>query len=289
MKRILLPVLLLGVTAQPGRADDAAPAPDKSGYTLFNPTPPDAMRPLEAERPTKILNPFTVDAGHVQIESDFANYFHANAGGAYTQLFQFANPTIKLGLTNTLDLEVAFNGGLSSLTRDRRTHAVTGRSGGISDTVVKAKLNLVGDDGGDFALAVVPWVKLPTASRGLGNGAAEAGVALPAQFNLPSDFTLALQTEVDSLKRANVAGQYANFVNIVNIGHPLSFISKDLTASAELFSSAGTDRATPPVYTFDLGLAYVVATNVQLDAGANFGLNKFAPNLDVYAGVTARF
>jgi hypothetical protein len=28
------------------------------------------MRAFEPERPVKILNPFTVDAGHFQIESD---------------------------------------------------------------------------------------------------------------------------------------------------------------------------------------------------------------------------
>jgi hypothetical protein len=288
MKKVLLAAVVLSLAAQPGRADDA-PAPDKSGYSLFNPTPPQAMRPLEAERPTKILNPFTVDAGHIQVESDFLNYFHANSGDLRTQLFQFADPTIKLGVAHALDIELALNGAMASTTRDRRSNAVVDRASGFGDTILKAKLNLVGNDGGAFALAVVPFVKLPTAARGLGNGVTEAGVALPAQFNLPSDFTFAAHTELDSLKKANVSGHYANFVNIVNLGHPLTFISKDLSASVELFSSVGTDRATPPVYTFDLGIAYVLAPNVQLDAGVNFGLNKYAPNLDAYAGVTSRF
>ena len=100
---------------------------------------------------------------------------------------------------------------------------------------------------------------------------------------------LALQTEVDSLKDANDARHYANFVNIANLSHALPFISKDLTASIEFFSSVGTDAFTPAVYTFDVGLAYLVLANVQLDAGANFGLTKSSPDLNLYTGITARF
>ena len=44
----------------------------------------------------------------------------------------------------------------------------------------------------------------------------------------------------------------------------------------------GADSYTPAVYTFDVGLAYLILPNVQLDAGANFGLTKSSPNLDIY-------
>jgi hypothetical protein len=280
---------VVSLLTQTAMADESAPTVDKSAYSLFNPTPTDAMRAFSPERPTKILNPFTVDAGHFQIESDLLNYTHANTGAQSTQLFQTADQTIKLGLTNSIDFELVLNAYQWSTTHDRRTGAVIGSERGFGDTVLKSKINLVGNDGGPFALALVPSVKIPSAAPGLGNGVVEGGVALPAQFNLPSDTTLAVQTEVDALKKANDAGRYANFVNIVNLGHPLSFISKDLSVSVELFSSVGTDRYTPAVYTFDFGLAYTLLANVQLDAGANFGLTKASPNVDVYAGVTARF
>jgi hypothetical protein len=280
-------IVLLSMTAQPGHAEDSTP--DKSGYSLFNPTPAQALRAFAPERPSKILNPFTIDAGHYQIESDILSYVHANTGALGTDVFETADPTIKLGVTNWIDLELGLNGCLNATTRDRATGAITGRAHGFGDTILKAKINLVGNDGGDVAVALAPFVKLPSAAPGLGNGVVEEGVALPAQFNLPSEFTLAVQTEVDALKKANDAGRYANFVNIVNLGHPLTFISKDLSGSIELFSSAGTDKFTPAVYTFDVGLAYALVTNVQLDAGANFGLTKESPNLNVYAGVTARF
>jgi hypothetical protein len=274
--------------AQAARADDSTSA-DKSMYNLFDPTPVDAMRAFEPERPAKILNPFTVDAGHFQIESDFINYIASDYAGFSTRFFETADPTIKLGLTNTIDFELVLNGYQNTVTHSNQTGALVANGHGFGDTILKIKINLVGDDGGAFAMALVPYVKVPSAAPGLGNGVVEGGVALPMQINLPADFTLALQTEYDALKDANDSQRYANLVDIVNLSHPLPFISKDLTASIELFSSIGTDPFTPAVYTFDIGLAYLILPNVQLDAGANFGLSRASPDLNLYTGVTARF
>ena len=290
--RIALDAALLFVSlsgAQSASADDAAAPADKSMYSLFNPTPVDAMRAFEPERPTKILNPFTIDAGHFQIESDLINYISTDYAGFSTQFFETADPTIKLGLTNTIDFELVLNAYQNTVTHSNQTGALVANGHGFGDTILKLKINLIGDDGGTFAMALVPYVKVPSAAPGLGNGVVEGGVALPMQINLPSDFTLGLQTEYDSLKDANDSQRYANLVNIINLSHPVSFISKDLSASIEFFSSVGTDPFTPAVYTLDLGLAYLVAPNVQLDAGANFGLTKASPDLNVYTGITARF
>jgi hypothetical protein len=282
-------IICLGLTAQPGFADDSGPTADKSGYSLLNPTPPDAMRAFSPERPTKILNPFTVDAGHFQIESDFLNYVYSNDSGRGTQYFQTGDPTIKLGITNWLDFEFNLDAYQNTTTRNNQTGQIVSSARGFGDTILKFKANLIGNDGGVFAAALVPFIKLPTAAPGLGNGVAEGGVALPVQVNLPGDFALGLQTEIDSLKRADGTRHYANFVNIANLSHSLPFICKDLTASVEFFSSVANDSITPAIYTFDLGLAYLLLANVQLDAGANFGLNKASPSVNLYTGVTARF
>ena len=55
-------------------ASQSTPAPDKSQYTLFNPTPVDLRRPHNTDRPSKTDSPFTIDAGAFQIESDVWNW-----------------------------------------------------------------------------------------------------------------------------------------------------------------------------------------------------------------------
>jgi hypothetical protein len=284
----------------PGRFADAAdatapeaaatePVPGKSEYSLFDPTPAGQMRAFTPERPAQAFSPYTVDAGHFQYESDFFNYTHTNYLGAGTLSYLAADPTIKLGLTNSIDFEVELNGYLNSSTHDNLTGALISNGHGFGDTIFKIKYNVLGNDGGTFALALIPFVKAPSAAPGLGNGVVEGGLIAPLQINLPRDYTLILQTELDALKNANDARRHANFVNLVCVSHDLPFISKDLSASVEFRSAVGTDAGTPAVYTFDLGLAYLILPNVQLDAGANLGLTKASPDMNVYTGISARF
>ena len=46
----------------------------KSEFNFLNPTPTNQMRETNTDRPDKTEGPYTVDAGHVQIEMDLANY-----------------------------------------------------------------------------------------------------------------------------------------------------------------------------------------------------------------------
>ena len=75
----------------------------------------------------------------------------------------------------------------------------------------KTKFNIFGNDGGTFALAVIPFLKAPSAAPGLGNGLVEGGVVAPLQINLPQDYTLILETEIDALKNVNDDRRHANF------------------------------------------------------------------------------
>jgi hypothetical protein len=95
-------------------------------------------------------------------------------------------------------------------------------------------------------------------------------------------------SEIDALKNANDDGRHANFVNLVNLNHAVPGI-KNLSAAIEFYSSVGTDPNTPPIYTFDTALIYLLTPNIQLDAGADFGLNRAAPVVQVFMGLSQRF
>ena len=260
----------------------AAAAPDKSDYTLFNPVPTSALRSLNTDRPTKSNSPVTVDAGHFQYESDLFNYTHSNAGGATTRLYEAFDPVLKFGLTNHVDLELQFTGynWLSQTSGGQTMHA-----DGVGDLVLRAKINLVGNEGG-FAAALIPYVKFPTAHQPIGNNTVDGGVILPISVPLPYDFTLLVEPEVDVIRNASNGGHHFNYAQLLNISHP---IGKQVTVYGEIYSALGTDKGTPAIYTADAAVAWAVNDNLQLDVGANFGLNKAAPNLQLYAGISQRF
>ena len=269
-------------------APAAAPAPDKSGYTLFNPTPDSQLRSFAPDRPPKADSATTVDAGHFQYETDLLNYSQTNFGGVTAKLYQALDPVWKLGLTNWADFELQFNGYQKLTATEDATGAAVAKGSGFGDVFVKSKINLFGNDGGSAALAIIPYIKIPSDAPAISNGVVEGGLIAPFQLTLPHDFGLTLMTEVDALKDANDSGRHANFVDLVNLNHAVPGI-KNLSAAIEFYSSVGTDPNTPPIYTFDTALIYLLTSNVQLDAGADFGLNRAAPAVQVFVGLSQRF
>lgn len=279
---------LLACLSGAGQAQAGDAALDRSTYTLFNPVPDKGLREYNPDRPTKASTPFTIDAGHFEIESDFLSFSAMRQGGSTTGTLQAFDPVIKLGLTQAIDIQVMTMG----LMADRATSDATGRTPsrnvGTGDVIVRSNVNLFGNEGGKAALSITPYLTVPSGDTHFGAGQVQGGVLLPLYLELPNDFELTLQTEFDALADENSAGTHANFVNIVNLAHPVPGV-KDLKIFAELYSSVSAEQHSPDQYTFDTALAYLVDPNTQLDIGANIGLDRDAPRYQVYSGVAHRF
>ncbi len=229
----------LALVQAPPQAWSEDAAPDKSQYTLLNPTPDDKQRSFSPDRPAKSTGPFTVDAGHWQYELDFFNYSYQKTGPVRTTTWTRPNPTLKVGLTNNIDIEANIAPYVNIETRD----SIAGTKSiadGVGDLFVRAKINLWGNDGGKTAAAVIPYIKAPTAADGVGNGATEGGVILPLAISLPGDASLTLNTEVDILQNGSGSGYHANYVNVAGICVPLM---KDVTVTGEFWSSINDDPA----------------------------------------------
>jgi hypothetical protein len=135
-------------------------------------------------------------------------------------------------------------------------------------------------------VALFPFVKLPTARKALGNGAVEGGVAVPVNIDLPKDFSLGISPEADLLLDSDGSGRHLGTMTAINIGKTVGKV----TVAAELwgqwdFDPAGTDRE----YSADVMATWLVRPKLQLDAGANFGLNRNTPDVQLYAGISTRF
>ena len=282
----LLAVLLISVSN--AHADDtpAAPAPDKSGYWLFDPTPDPALRSFSTDRPDKSTTPYTVDAGHFQYETDLLGGLYDGYDQSYTLTREFfaGDPVLKAGVTNFADVEVSL-GGYQNV---RTTVRATNRSStvdGFGDVTLRTKFNLLGNDGGPVVLAIVPFFKIPTASRGLGNGAGEFGITLPLQVTLPWNVTALAVTELDDFKNLTDTGRHAGYTNLINLSRP---VTHRLTAELEFWSQVQSSHI-PADYTLDLALAYALGPNTQLDTATYVGLDKAAPDFVAYVGLSQRF
>jgi hypothetical protein len=280
MKWSLL-ALALSACAFPALADEEAP--DKSDFTLFNPTPDADLRSFNTDRPPKANSPYTVDAGHFQYETDIAVYSYGNTDGVKTQDWTVVDPTLKLGLTNTIDAEWQVTPYQSAVTKSTTT---TTSISGVGDTIARLKINVLGDDKGAIAVALLPYVKLPTAQSGLGNGSVEGGLILPISLSAPGGFTVIVMPEGDYLKDTAGSGYHVAFDFLINVSHPLG---KRWTFYTEVFTSQAFQSQDKSVYTLDEALTYALTPNLQLDFGGNFSLNSVPPRTQLYMGLSQRF
>lgn len=294
LRSVLLAGSMLLTFAGGAMADDATPsspaastsAPDKSGYTLFNPTPSSAMRSFSTDRPDKSTSPYTVDAGHFQYETDLLGGLYDGYDTTHTRTREFftGDPVLKVGITNFADVEVALGGYQNYRVKDRSANS-TSSYDGFGDVTLRVKANVLGNDGGPVAIAIDPFFKVPTATRGLGNGVGEFGVTIPIQVTLPYNFTALFVTEYDDYKNVSNTGRHAGFTNLLNVSYP---VTSKLTAEVEIWNQVQSTHI-PTQTTLDLALAYMLGPNTQLDTATYIGLNKASPDFVAYVGLSQRF
>lgn len=260
----------------------AAEAPDKSQFWLFNPTPRPLMREMSTDRPDQTESAYTVDAGHFQIESDLFSYTHDSDQGGELDAFSAISLNLKVGLLNNVDLQLGLNPFLYDRFHDS---GGTFSSSGIGDLVTRLKINLWGNDSGPFALAMMPFLKIPTGDH-LSNGSLEGGVIFPLAFELPNGWGMGLMTEFDFLRNDDDDGYHTEFVNSITFAHD---IVGSLAGYVEFFTVVSTQSNSDWQGFFDFGLTYAVTDDLQLDTGINIGVTSSAPDWNPFIGLSYRY
>ena len=239
--------------------------------------------PLCTDRPTKATAACTVPAGSFQMETDLPSFTRLDDGGTRTDTILYANPTLKLGLGPNTDIQANIAPYVDIRTR---TGGIVSNIQGVGDLFVRLKQRLT-DPAAKVQIAVVPYVKVPIAKRGIGNRDWEGGVVVPVVFSLPQSFTLTFGPELDVLADGAGSGKHVQLVGVVNIGKSLS---SRLAATAELWTAQNYDPAgTVHQYSADGALTYLFTPTLQFDVGANFGLNSATPGIQIIFGLATRF
>ena len=278
--------LLLGLARVVVAGD---PAPDKSSYTLFNPTPLELRRVYNTDRSSKTDSPFTIDAGVFQIETDVFNYTldrdNTSDANVRVRTIIAGQTNFKVGLTNWMDLQI-----FPQAYVERRTSGADfGRAmtqGGFGDTTVRLKINLIGNEGGKFVLGILGSLKVPTNENHLGNSVYEPAFEIPINLTLPAGFTFFAQSRIDVLDRAGSGKRRVQFSNPVGLSRTI--VGK-LSGYAEFYDAVSTGDGYPWVGTVDGGLTYQVAPNFSIDLNAYYGVTKSADEINVFTGFGYRF
>jgi Putative MetA-pathway of phenol degradation len=287
---VLLSGFLLMADANAGETGIASstPSPNKSAYTLFNPTPIELRRAYNTDRPSKTDSPYTIDAGVFQIETDVANWTldrnNPDDSNIRVRTWLVAQTNFKLGLTNWMDFQI-FPQGYANRRTSGSDFGTPLNQSGFGDTTIRLKINFVGNDGGKLAVGLVSSLKIPTNTDNLGNDASEPGFGLPVNYALPGGFSFFGQARIDIFDEpaANRRLQWSSPVGVSRT------IAGKLSGYVEFYNAVSLNYDRPWIGTMDVGLIYQVAPNFSVDIDSFFGLTDSADDCNVFIGFARRF
>ena len=240
--------------------------------------------PICATRPGKSTAPCTVPAGRLQLETGLADWSLQKGDGERDTSLTIGETTFKYGLTDRSDIELDITPWERSTSSAGGTHE---SASGFGDLVASYKQGLTASDA-PLQLALLASVKIPTAKRSLGNGKWEAGLLVPILYVIgKSPFSINLTPELDWAADADGHGHHVAMAQVASLGFQAT---PKLSLSAEVWGQWDWDPAgTVRQASADASVAYLVCNDMQIDAGANFGLNRQTPDMELYTGVSVRF
>ncbi|HRE81771.1 MAG TPA: transporter [Opitutaceae bacterium] len=245
-----------------------------------------AAREMSTDRPDATESPFTVEPGRIQVETSLVSYerdrHNPERDDTKVDVWNVAPFNIRIGLTPAWELQVVADSYLD-VKVESRSEGYRVRQRGIGDLTLRVKYNVWGNDGGESALGIMPFVKLPTASDDLGNDSVEGGVIFAYGSNLNETWGFGAMTEIDWVRNEEDDGYDWVWLNTVTVGRDLT---DRLGMFLELTLETGPGK---PAATFNTGTTYAVTEDFQLDLGLNFGLTRAAPDLGAFVGMSRRF
>lgn len=232
-----------------------------------------AAEPIATDRPDFVESSLTVGAHRVQVETSVA---WEQDGDART----FATPTLlRLGVSDQWELRLEGDGWLRSTTAGER-------GSGLADVSVGAKYHVAGSGERGPSLAWLVHADLPSGDRAFRGHGVRPSVRFVAEWELANDYSLGvmpgLVRESDDEGRRYTAGILGVVVGKAWTDRFRTFAEVALPQIARA-NDGGT------IATLDLGGAWLLNDDVQLDLAYSAGLNRRTPDHAVTVGVSARF
>lgn len=235
---------------------------------------------METDRPDVTESPYTVDAGHIQYESDLLRYKWSRDEQTRNRQFLFCPFNLKIGILHNLDFQLGLESYRREIHEDEAT-AGSARYGNAGAVTLRAKYNIAGNDKGDFILAVMPYVKLPT-HRFFEHHRTEAGIIVPAEWKLGDKLSVGFQEEADRVDNGN--GYAWQWLQSAVLGWQAT---KQIELIAETYYTYDLSEKQLENYV-NFALQYNLSRNVALDAGVLHGIQHDTEQ-DYYLGISWRW
>lgn len=243
----------------------------------------EARRPFSSSRPGSTVPTTTIDVGHFQFETQIATYTVQEVNSEKATQVAYPIPSVRFGLTQSSEVLVAFAPHVQNEFRVPGKPAQ--KISGMGDTVLVYKYNVRGNDGEAFGMALMPMLKAPTNTGGIGNNKWEPSMAIPLARSLESGWAFLILPQVDLRKNADDSGMHLEYNYPLNISHN---IAGPVDGFSDIVMHTSNDRAFPTTSYWGTGIMVRDGANAQYDIGCNFGLNQETPDYSIYLGWSFR-
>lgn len=243
-------------------------------------------RDLCADRPGLGTPACTVDKGRVVVELGLGDWTREQDAQGRVDTIQAGDALVRLGLGDHLEAQVGWTAYGHVRSHDRLGGMVE-KDGGVGDVQLALRRNLSNPDGSGFSIAMMPYVSLPVGGSAIGAGDWGAGLIVPVSFDLGGGLSLDLTPQIDAAVDGDRHGRHVAYGSVAGLGFSLSD-----TVSGAIEGQVARDEdpdghATQALA--GLSFAWQPSADVQIDIGANIGLNQDSPDSQVYLGVVRRF
>ncbi|MFO6445923.1 transporter [Erythrobacter sp. NE805] len=277
--------LLAGAPALAAEGAEGEAGQDEAVIRTGSPAP---LRDFTTDRPDVTESPFTIDPGHLQVETTLFGYTRSrrDASGTVTDSYELGTTNLRIGLTESVELDLVWQPyGIL----DPRGGGATRH--GIGSAELRAKVNLWGNDGpaapGDTALALLPYVTLPTdRDNGVGERQVGFGLIVPLAVELGGGFGLGLNAAADFTRERSADPYDAAILTSASLGYEWT---DRLGTYAEVVWEFSRGGGEGDAVTLDTGFTYALGKDWQLDAGVNIGVTRGADPVAPFVGLSARF
>ena len=242
------------------------------------------LRDLCPDRPGLGTPPCTIDRGHLLVELGLGDWALTRQSGEREDDIATGDLLLRYGLGASQEIQL----GWTAFTHVRtRSGNVVARTGGAGDLFVAFRQNLHNPDGTGFSAALMPYATLPTGSDGIGAGDWGAGLIVPMTYQLSHVVMLDLTAEADAAVDADGSGRHFAYSAVFGID---TNVTDKIGAAAELSVARDEDPGGHATQLLaGLSMDWTPHEDLQLDVGANLGLNRETPDLELYFGVARRF
>jgi hypothetical protein len=238
--------------------------------------------PICADRPGLGSPPCATPVGRVVVELGLGSWTLDREDGQRSDTVTVGETLIRAGVADGLEVQLGWTA--FGHVRERAAMGVD-RQSGVGDVSVALLKTIV--EGDTLELSAIGRVTAPVGGEAIGAGDWSFDLVAPAGIALSDTLSLDLTPIVSAAADEDRSGRHFVGGSVVGLR---TDIGDTALASLEIAAFHDDDPAgaTTPLQ-LGLSAAWRPNPDLQLDAGANVGLNSDADDLELYIGISRRF